>query len=57
MKTYIKPTIDILAQRTETNLTDTSNNELEGIYKLVPVQTLSQNNNRAYDDAVLAHKS
>ena len=56
MKTYIKPTIDILAQRTETNPTDISNNEIEGIYKLVPVHTFSQNNNRTYDDTNLAHK-
>jgi len=55
MKDYVKPTIEILAQQTETSTTDTSKNEIEGIYKLLPIHTLSQSNNRTYIDANLAH--
>jgi len=51
MKDYVKPTIEILEKQIEKSIADTNNNEIEGIYKFLPIHTLSKKNNRAYVDA------
>jgi len=54
MKEYVKPTIEISEKQIEKSTADTGNNETEGIYKLLSIYTLSQNNSRIFVDANLA---
>jgi len=42
MKDYVKPTIEIMEKQSENSTADTGSNEIEGIYKFLPIHTLSK---------------